>query len=134
MMEKKEFNIIFISCGNYEYDGRMRELLNVARSMGNVTAFFASEKNVFLPDCVCHSTESLSGASYVKFIASIIQKTRGLKNIDILFVDNRKAVIPALLRNCLDARKQLFKICENCIYVDKVLVFFQSWDVCLRVL
>lgn len=109
MMEKKEFNIIFISCGNYEYDGRLRELLNVARSMGNVTAFFASEKNIFLSDCVCYSTESLSGTSYVKFIAFIIQKTRGLKNIDILFVDNRKAVIPALLLKILRHPKAIIQ-------------------------
>lgn len=89
-------NVLFISNGNYDYDGRMRELMKVAKTLGSTTAITCgNQRSIGSPD---HYIFTIKGKfSYIAFILYSVKIARMLKTIDILFVDNRKALIPGFL-------------------------------------
>lgn len=95
-MNKQRMNVLLISCGNLSYDGRLREILNIAKKIGRVIAITADntieaesiiEKDVFAYPC----------NNYERFIRYCVKKSKEIGKIDILFIDNRKAIIPSLI-------------------------------------
>lgn len=89
----KNMKILLISYSDYDYDGRLRELLKVFSSIGDTYCITKGDNKHFDKQYVCHND------SYLMFILkSLITKSR-LKNIDIIVLDNRKATIPGLLIN-----------------------------------
>jgi len=90
-------NILFVSYGVYEYDGRLRELIKIAKQIGNTTYITRiHSKNSKQENS--HVAINIRGLlSYLKFIFKIMRVAYNLNNIDVLFIDNRKAVIPGLV-------------------------------------
>lgn len=96
--------ILFISCGNMDYDGRLRELVKVCRELGNVTLFSYGSEKMFPGHHVYDS-----GVGYKDFIGNTVKAARDVK-ADVIFADNRRATIPALLIN----RKKKAVLIQDC--------------------
>lgn len=96
--------VLMISNGIFEYDGRLRELIKVSKKIGSVT--IVSRSTVDFNSTSEHFGVNHKGKlSYLRFILKAIKIALKMKRIDILFVDNRKAIIPALLINILKRPK-----------------------------
>ena len=81
-------NVLVISNGNRDYDGRLRELINIAKKVGKTIAISTgSEKNEYI----------YTKQSYLGFIIFCLKKCIKIKKVDVLIVDNRKAVVPSIL-------------------------------------
>jgi hypothetical protein len=86
--------ILFISSGMWEYDGRLRELVKVAAQLGDVKVVTRAR-----------DSSSKQGVNHVPIVSEnygyFILKTiiEGLKwrEFNILFIDNRRAIIPGLI-------------------------------------
>lgn len=88
--------ILFLSYGKFEYDGRQRELIRVCRQLGK-TYYLTRTNPDFMPaepEHICFKDTSRS--AYFAFIRRAVRLFEELGNIDLVFVDNRKATIPAL--------------------------------------
>ncbi|WP_312700204.1 hypothetical protein [Sedimentibacter sp.] len=86
--------VFFISNGIWEFDGRLRELIKVASGLGDVK-YITRVKSSNLQTNKNHI--KIKGNNYFKFILKTLSSVRLYEDIDIIFVDNRKAIIPALL-------------------------------------
>ena len=83
--------ILFISCGNADYDGRLRELLKVCSKLGEVICYsYGSEKLV--PEHHLFGSD----VSYMQFIKAVTGEAKGIE-ADVIFADNRRSTIPAML-------------------------------------
>ena len=86
--------ILLISYGNLEYNGRLRELINVFSSLGELFVFARATVNAdsYRNEHSCIFTEE----DYLKFIKASNDYARELKHtgIEIIVIDDRKAVIP----------------------------------------
>lgn len=93
-------NILLISYGIKEYDGRLSELYKVAKQMGNVTLVCCGNNLSMVPEeniVEINSKKYLSPRVYVAFVYRCLQAAVKMKNIDILISDNLFAAIPSLL-------------------------------------
>ncbi len=86
-------NILFVSCGNADYDGRLRELLKVSRELGEVTCYSYGSESLF-PGHHVYGDD----VGYIKFIRNVCREAKKC-DADVVFVDNRRATIPAMLIN-----------------------------------
>ena len=84
-------NILLISHGELEYDGRLRELVKIFGSIGNLSFITRGDKPIKKNQIVC------SKSSYLKFILEAVKTGKEKKKIDILVLDNRKSIIPGLI-------------------------------------
>ena len=87
--------ILLLSYGDYDYDGRLRELMRVFSSLGQMSAF--TRGSIPLND----SHEIYQGAGYAGFIREAVAYGKRLGSVDVLVLDNRKAVIPGLILRTL---------------------------------
>ena len=87
-----------------DYDGRLRELVKVCRELGDVTLFSYGSKELFPGHHVYGS-----GVSYKDFIKKVTGEAKNVK-ADVVFADNRRATIPALLIN----RKKKAILIQDC--------------------
>lgn len=107
--------VYFISNGVWEFDGRLRELIKVASELGEIK-YITRVKNSDL--AVSENHIKVRDNNYLKFICKAVYEGLRYKNIDILFVDNRKAIIPALMLNLfLRPRKVILDVRE--LYLSK---------------
>ena len=89
-------DVLLISYSNIEYDGRLRELVEIAKLIGNVkyitqgdtTSTKVSEDHI--------EFKSNNFLKYLKFIYFCVRSAKNSR-IDVLFIDNRKAIIPAYI-------------------------------------
>lgn len=98
--------VFFISCGKYEYDGRLRELIKVAKKLGQtqyITAADSSSAKQEDNHDVFVGADGIFG--YLKFIFHSVIKAIRTGKIDILFVDNRRAIVPSLIIKALKKPK-----------------------------
>lgn len=95
---------LVISCGNADYDGRLRELLKVCNDLGDVSCYSYGSKELFRGHHLYGS-----GVSYGQFIRNVLRDA-GKEEADAIFVDNRRATIPAMLLN----RKKKAKLILDC--------------------
>ena len=102
-------NILFISNGIYEYDGRTRELIKVTEMLGEAVVVIRASDNVSNIreyKCFCNLREK----SYPQFIIFCIKVALSCPQVDILFIDNRKAIIPGIIINLLKHPKYIAAI------------------------
>lgn len=104
-------NILLISYGNPEYDGRLRELIKVFSSLGNLYLFSRGNKSIVQNHTLFPQN------SYLEFIPFTVNKARRLKDIDVLVMDDRKAIIPGLILNRLLRPKKLVEDCRELYFL-----------------
>lgn len=98
-------NILFISYGNYQYDGRQRELIKICKKIGDTT-YITCTNNDYIPTENNHLCFRNKGRfAYISFVRFVFKTFRQSGKFNMIFVDNRKATIPALLikKRCKDA-------------------------------
>ncbi|GLI51903.1 hypothetical protein TSYNTROOL_19890 [Tepidanaerobacter syntrophicus] len=124
-------NVFLISYGIYEYDGRLRELIKVSKSLG---------KTKYITRSVSENTEDknhiISGKGllgYFKFILYSVFIGLKMKKIDVLFIDNRKAVIPAIIiraikrpQNVIYDARELYLVNEMKSIIAKIGCIFEK--------
>lgn len=102
---QRKHGIIIISYSNLEYDGRLKSFLEVLNKLGKLYCFTNGFKPVNKNSKVCHAR------SYARFINEAISFAKKIimyHDIDIVFLDNRKATIPGLILN---------RIFPNLVYI-----------------
>lgn len=89
-------NILFLSYGQFEYDGRQRELIKICKQLGKTYYFTCTEPDFVPsePEHICF--RDTSRTAYFAFIRRAVRLFDELGNIDVVFADNRKATVPAL--------------------------------------
>lgn len=89
--------LLLISNGIYEYDGRLRELIKIVRRLGETTYItrIDSEKSIQDDQHIC--IKSNTKLNYFGFIIISIITAFKMRKIDVMFVDNRKAIVPSLI-------------------------------------
>lgn len=113
-------NILFISYGIYEYDGRTRELMEISEQLGKtqyITRGISQNTKWVKNHCIISNRGIFA---YLKFIFHCIIKAIGINKIDILFVDNRKAIIPALIIKLIKKPKYIIQDVRELYIIDEV--------------
>lgn len=93
-------NILFISFGIKEYDGRLAELYSVSQKLGKVTLVCTSNDNNNISNenvIKLRGKKYLSIINYSTFIYKSLKAAKKMKDIDVLIVDNLFASIPSIL-------------------------------------
>ena len=88
-------NILLVSYGDYDYDGRLRELCKVFSSMGELYVLCRSSSKINNPNYCIYKDNS-----YLRFVRFAYKYSKFVKkhlNIQIIVCDNRKSVIPGLI-------------------------------------
>lgn len=106
--------ILLISFGEYEYDGRLRNLICILESIGEL--YYITRGKTSRDD----RHYVLEEDNYFKFINKTIKFAKKLDGIDVLFLDNRKATIPGLILNKVLKPKFLIQDCRE-LYEPKEL-------------
>lgn len=99
-------NIFLISYGDFDYDGRLRELYKVFSQIGNL---FSITRGSY-PQGESHK---IANVSYRKFINQAISYGKNVRNIDVLVLDNRKSVIPGLILKSIIKPKIVIQDCRE---------------------
>ncbi len=108
--------ILMLSYGDYDYDGRLRELMRVAESLGEVNAFTRGTK----PSSSMHS---LYQGSYLGYILKALHFGWKHRDVDVLCLDNRKAVLPGLILRLFVSLKAIVQDCRELYTVEDVKHF-----------
>lgn len=82
--------ILFISHGIYDYDGRLRELIKIAHALGDTTSIYRAIKPPHDPQARLFPMQG----SYLGFFRFCQQIFREEGPFEVLFLDNRKAILP----------------------------------------
>lgn len=82
--------ILFISYGDFNFDGRMRSLLDVFSQIGEVHAYTRGSVPF-------NANSKVSKSNYMKFIWEAVNFAKGCPKFEWLVLDNRKSTIPGLL-------------------------------------
>lgn len=109
-------NVLLISCGDYDYDGRLRELYKIAGSLGTLYAVTGGSAAQDERHLVCNG-------SYAEFIRQALRYGGRLPRIDLLFLDNRKAVIPGLILRSRLHPRWLVQDCRE-LYIPSEVTHF----------
>ena len=104
-------NILLISYGNYEFDGRLRELYKIACALGDVCFISRGDKKV----CDSHY---LLNVPYLEFVKKAVQIGKKFPKIDVLFLDNRKSIIPGLKLKKIYKSSRIILDCRE-LYLSK---------------
>jgi glycosyltransferase involved in cell wall biosynthesis len=126
-------NILFLSYGRFEYDGRQRELIKICKQLGKTHYFTCTEPDFVPsePEHICF--RDTSRTAYFAFIRRAVRLFEELGNIDVVFADNRKATVPALrikkkhpdVRIIQDAR-ELYLRSEMTTFSGRMGCFFEE--------
>ncbi len=130
-------NILLISSGNYDYDGRLRELMAVFSSLGTLSAFTAGsvpcharhyiyktparfDLENFPPEKLARYQKNrllwrwCRTADYLCFIKRAISLAKQQGGIDLLVLDNQKAALPGMLIKKLFRPRSVLQDCREC--------------------
>ena len=112
--------ILFLSYGIYEYDGRMRELINVSKFIGDTK--YVTRMNFQKGKREFNHEPILSGGifNYFKFIIKCLNIAFKMENIDILFIDNRKAIIPGIIIMFFKSPKHIIQDVRELYLINEV--------------
>lgn len=91
-------NILFISYRLFEYDGRLRELMSISKEVGKTTYITRAETDSEQKNCdhiLIATNDGVLG--YFKFILQTVKIALQTRDVDALFIDDRRAVVPALI-------------------------------------
>lgn len=109
--------ILLLSYGVYDYDGRLRELMRVFAGLGELFAFTQGAVPLNKGHVVYR------GGGYLGFIREAVAYGRRLGGIDILVLDNRKAVIPGLLLRVFARPDMMIQDCRE-LYIPSEVKHF----------
>ena len=122
-------NIFLISDGNFDYDGRLRELYKVFSKMGTLYSITRGSE-------AQDDHHKLYTGGYLGFIREAVKYGKSLDQIDLLVMDNRKSVSPGLiLRKIKNPRlviqdcRELYFIRDVKHFVGKVGCIIEKWGI-----
>lgn len=115
--------LLFISTADKNYDGRTRVLIDLVKTFADVIEITAAKDEEYYSSNEYHLRLNNS-MDYYKFLKKSIKIAKKHKDIDCLFIDNRKATIAGLkLKNIInpkitiyDARELYLREEMNTIY------------------
>ena len=102
--------ILLISYDYFKYDGRLRELIKVAKELGDVTCITRGSDGE-VPQEASHIVYPDRG--YVRFILFVWAQARKLGGTDMIFIDNRKGIIPGFLAKRLTKAQYVVQDCRE---------------------
>jgi len=113
---------LFVSYGLFEYDGRLRELIKVSKYIGDkfiyITRANSTESRISKNHCTFSNNTIFK---YFLFIIYVLIKAFKMKEIDLLFIDNRRSIIPGIFI-------YLIKKPNNIIYDSRELYLFKEMN------
>lgn len=119
--------ILLVSYGDYDYDGRLRELIKVFDNIGTLYCYTRGS------EAKSAKHKLFSGKSYLGFIKSAVSFGKKIGNFDVLVLDNRRATIPGLMLKKSLKPKVVIQDCRELYiskdmdsFVSKVGCFFES--------
>ena len=101
-------NIVIISFGIIEYDGRLKELREVFSSIGHVDLISCSigdSKDFFK----IQSDSYLTKKNYFRFVSHVLDSCKRIKKADILVSDNLFSAFPVLIAKSIIKPKYLIQ-------------------------
>ena len=85
--DNKRLNIVMLSYENTSFDGRLKQLIRSMSMLGQVHLFQRKTSNI-------DKNSTIRGKGYLSFIIEAVKFGLANKKIDILFIDNRKCILP----------------------------------------
>lgn len=109
-------NILLVSYGDLDYDGRLRSLIDVFSRMGKVYVYSRGSKAV-------NEISVTDNSSYLRFIRNSVRFAKTVETIDWLVLDNRKATIPGMI---IQRRHHPGATIQDCreLYLSKEIHYF----------
>lgn len=102
--------ILLISYDYYKYDGRLRELIKVAKELGEVT-YITRASDGEQPQEKGHILYPDRG--YGSFIFFVCMQARKNGSQDLIFIDNRKGILPGYLAKKLTGAAYVVQDCRE---------------------
>lgn len=102
--------ILLISYDYFKYDGRLRELIKVAKELGEVTYITRGSEGEE-PQESCHIVYPDRG--YSSFILFVCRQIQSIGRRDVIFIDNRKGIIPGYLAKRLTGAGYVVQDCRE---------------------
>lgn len=102
--------ILFVSYDSYKYDGRVRELIKTAKELGEVTYITRQEEGEE-PQEKAHILYPDHG--YSAFLLFCCGLARSIGSMDMIFIDNRKGILPGYLLKKLTGAKYVVQDCRE---------------------
>lgn len=102
--------ILLISYDYFKYDGRVRELIRTAKELGEVTYITHSSEGE-MPQEASHLL--YSGGGYMGFILFVCRQAKKIGPVDMIFIDNRKGIIPGYLAKRLTKATYVVQDCRE---------------------
>ncbi len=102
--------ICLISYDYYLYDGRLRELIKVAKELGEVT-YITRASDGEKPREASHILYQDRG--YSSFILFVCRQVRRAGRQDLIFIDNRKGIIPGYIARKLTGARYVVQDCRE---------------------
>lgn len=102
--------ILLISYDYFKYDGRLRELIKVAKELGEVT-YITRGSDGETPQEASHIVYQDRG--YSNFILFVCSQVQRIGRLDMVFIDNRKGIIPGFLAKKLTGAKYVVQDCRE---------------------
>lgn len=130
-------NILIISYGIKEYDGRLKELYNACKTVGKTTLLscgLEESENENEEIIQLNGREYLSKNLYFEFFFKALKKAILVRNdIDIILIDNMFASIPGIIFKFFFRKKflvqdvrELYFVETSKSYSEKLFVFFEA--------
>lgn len=82
--------VLVISNGSYDYDGRLRELVEIAKILGETYLISKASKKAFENHYVIDNKSN----DYFAFLRFSYQVSKKIPGLSLIIADNRKALIP----------------------------------------
>lgn len=102
--------ILLISYDYYKYDGRLRELIKTAKKLGEVTYITRASEGE-KPREASHILYQDRG--YSRFILFVCSRIQSIGTLDLIFIDNRKGIVPGYLAKKLSGARYVVQDCRE---------------------
>lgn len=102
--------ILLISYDYFKYDGRLRELIKVAKELGDVI-YITRGSDGEVPQEASHIVYQDRG--YSRFILFVCAQARKMGGMDMILIDNRKGIIPGFLAKRLTKAEYVVQDCRE---------------------
>lgn len=109
--------ILFVSGQNKKYDGRTKALLDILNQIADVKEYTYTNE----PDC--SDETKIHSKSYIGFCVKLLNRCKKYRNIDCLFLDNRRSSLPGLILNKFLSPKILIYDARELYFYDEMVSF-----------